>query len=30
VRGWEPNPTDTHRTRWMAIDEQARAATPRQ
>ena len=30
VKNWEPNPTDTHRTRWVTIDEQARAATPRQ
>ena len=30
VKGWEANPTDTHRTRWVSIDEQARAATPRQ
>ena len=30
VKNWEPNPTDTHRTRWVEIDEQARAATPRQ
>lgn len=30
VKGWESNPTDTHRTRWVTIDEQARAATPRQ
>ena len=30
VKNWEPNPTDTHRTRWVTVDEQARAATPRQ
>ncbi len=30
VKGWEPNATDVHRTRWVTIDEQARAATPRQ
>ena len=30
VKNWEANPTDTHRTRWVTIDEQARAATPRQ
>jgi oligopeptide transport system substrate-binding protein len=30
VKGWEANPTDTHRTRWISIDEAARAATPRQ
>ena len=30
VKNWEANPTDTHRTRWVEIDEQARAATPRQ
>jgi oligopeptide transport system substrate-binding protein len=30
VKNWESNPTDTHRTRWVEIDEQARAATPRQ
>ena len=30
VKGWESNATDVHRTRWMSIDEQARAATPRQ
>jgi oligopeptide transport system substrate-binding protein len=30
VKGWESNPTGTHRTRWVSVDEQARAATPRQ
>ena len=30
VKNWDANPTDTHRTRWVTIDEQARAATPRQ
>jgi oligopeptide transport system substrate-binding protein len=30
VKGWESNATDVHRTRWMSIDEQARAATTRQ
>ena len=30
VKGWESNAIDTHRTRWVSIDEQARAATPRQ
>ena len=30
VKNWEANPTATHRTRWVEIDEQARAATPRQ
>jgi oligopeptide transport system substrate-binding protein len=30
VKGWEDNPVDTHRTRWITIDEAARAATPRQ
>jgi oligopeptide transport system substrate-binding protein len=27
VKGWEDNAGDAHRTRWMSIDEQARAAT---
>jgi oligopeptide transport system substrate-binding protein len=30
VKGFESNATDTHRTRWVTIDEEARAATPRQ
>ena len=30
VKGWEDNPVDTHRTRWITIDEAARAAMPRQ
>lgn len=30
VKNWDANPRDTHRTRWVVIDEQARAATPRQ
>jgi oligopeptide transport system substrate-binding protein len=28
VKGWESNASDVHRTRWMSIDEAARAATP--
>ncbi len=27
VKGWEENPRDQHRTRWMSIDTAARAAT---
>jgi oligopeptide transport system substrate-binding protein len=30
VKGWESNASDIHHTRWMSIDEEARAATPRQ
>jgi len=30
VKGWETNASDVHRTRWMSIDEEARAATLRQ
>jgi oligopeptide transport system substrate-binding protein len=26
IKGWETNPRDQHRTRWISIDEQARAA----
>lgn len=26
VKGWVTNPTDTNRTRWVSIDEEARAA----
>jgi oligopeptide transport system substrate-binding protein len=26
VRGWENNASDTHRGRWLSIDEAARAA----
>jgi oligopeptide transport system substrate-binding protein len=29
VKGWESNASDVHRTRWMSIDEEARAATLR-
>jgi oligopeptide transport system substrate-binding protein len=28
IKGWEKNIADTHRTRWLSIDEQARAKTP--
>ena len=28
VKGWEDNSADTHHTRWLSIDEQARNATP--
>jgi hypothetical protein len=26
VKGWVPNHMDTHRSRWISIDEAARAA----
>jgi hypothetical protein len=29
VKAWEMNNADIHRTRWLSIDESARAATPR-
>jgi len=28
VKGWGKNPANVHRTRWLSIDEKARAATP--
>ena len=28
LKGWEANAMDKHRSRWMSIDEKARAATP--
>jgi oligopeptide transport system substrate-binding protein len=28
VKGWTDNVADVHRTRWLSIDEKARAATP--
>jgi oligopeptide transport system substrate-binding protein len=29
VKAWDKNIADVHRTRWLSIDENARAATPR-
>jgi oligopeptide transport system substrate-binding protein len=29
IKGWDDNSADWHRTRWLSVDEQARAATPR-
>src|SRR5262249_38248861 len=28
VKGWQENPRDIHRKRWISIDEKARAASP--
>jgi hypothetical protein len=27
VKGWEDNSADTHHTRWLSVDEQARVST---